>query len=189
MMSNDLPSNWQRRTLGDVGKIITGKTPSTKVSEHFNGDVPFVTPSDMDNRKMIETTERYFIEKHSHLGGFDGRFRLTPQTIFDFQRRMQNWASDVLLTFDLRRQTFFTVRWGGGYERLFEEEFERLFGEEVGSRRGLSPIIIPSARATRPTSPSPPRPSRPRSIQPASRPPTPGALLTLIREPGRATRA
>jgi hypothetical protein len=180
-------------------------------------------------------TSYNFIEKHSHLGGFDGRFRINPQTVFDFQilgttsrrfffdperqrsvfrtgnglgyfvrydyagrhftadiagagrtryyrtevgftrrfntnqyeffasynsepkpkaqliawhisnftrtnfdfqRRMQNWASDVQFTFDLKRQTFFTFRWGGGYERLFQEEFRRLFEEDFGSRAG-----------------------------------------------------
>ena len=38
----------QEIKVGDLGKIITGKTPSTKVSEYFGGDYLFVTPSDLD---------------------------------------------------------------------------------------------------------------------------------------------
>jgi len=50
-------------TLGDLGPIITGKTPSTKVPGHFGGAIPFVTPRDMDGRKTINSTERYLTEK------------------------------------------------------------------------------------------------------------------------------
>jgi len=44
--------------LGEVGQIVTGKTPPTSNAQHYGEDVPFVTPSDMDNRKIISRTER-----------------------------------------------------------------------------------------------------------------------------------
>jgi type I restriction enzyme S subunit len=50
-------------TLGDLGRIVTGKTPLTLVTDNFGGDIPFVTPSDMDGRKMISSTLRYLTEK------------------------------------------------------------------------------------------------------------------------------
>jgi len=37
-----------------------------------------------DNLGLIATTYN-FIEKHNQLGGFDGRFRLNPQSVFSFQ--------------------------------------------------------------------------------------------------------
>lgn len=49
-------------TLGDLGLIVTGKTPSTKVPDHFGGGIPFVTPRDMDGRKRIFETERHLTE-------------------------------------------------------------------------------------------------------------------------------
>jgi len=55
-------SEWCEKSLGDLGRIVTGKTPSTSVSEFFGGDVPFVTPSDMDGRKVISRTERYLTQ-------------------------------------------------------------------------------------------------------------------------------
>ena len=57
------PSGWSIATLGDLGRIVTGKTPSTKVAGHFGGDVPFITPSDMDGRRVIATTERHLTEQ------------------------------------------------------------------------------------------------------------------------------
>ena len=54
-----VPKGWQVRKLEEMGTIKTGKTPSTKVSKNFGGEVPFLTPSDMDGRKFIFETRRY----------------------------------------------------------------------------------------------------------------------------------
>lgn len=32
--------------ISDIGKIVTGKTPKTSVSENYGGNIPFLTPSD-----------------------------------------------------------------------------------------------------------------------------------------------
>jgi type I restriction enzyme, S subunit len=49
---------WKELRLGDLGRTVTGKTPSTTIAGCFGGDVPFVTPSDMDGRKFIFHTAR-----------------------------------------------------------------------------------------------------------------------------------
>jgi type I restriction enzyme S subunit len=54
-----IPKGWRVAKLFEIGKIITGKTPSTKIPEYFGGDIPFITPSDMDSRKIIRKTTRY----------------------------------------------------------------------------------------------------------------------------------
>lgn len=51
-------SEWAEVSLGDLGRIVTGKTPSTSVPDYFGGNVPFVTPSDMYGHKVISRTER-----------------------------------------------------------------------------------------------------------------------------------
>jgi len=43
------PSDWVETTLGEVGKTITGKTPSTKEDSFWNGEIPFITPTDINN--------------------------------------------------------------------------------------------------------------------------------------------
>ncbi len=53
---------WEDLTLGDLGRIVTGKTPLTAIEGNFGGQIPFVTPSDMDGRKTISTTARYLTE-------------------------------------------------------------------------------------------------------------------------------
>jgi type I restriction enzyme S subunit len=56
-------SDWKKYKLGDVGRIVTGKTPPTKDSENFGSEYPFITPRDMNTQKFIRGTERYLSEK------------------------------------------------------------------------------------------------------------------------------
>ena len=57
-----MAGEWEDLTLGDLGRVVTGKTPLTAVEGNFGGQIPFVTPSDMDGRKTISTTVRYLTE-------------------------------------------------------------------------------------------------------------------------------
>jgi len=52
---NDYP-RWQKKTLGDIGAIITGKTPSTSNADLWGGDVLFITPTDIDNNIKYQDT-------------------------------------------------------------------------------------------------------------------------------------
>jgi type I restriction enzyme S subunit len=49
---------WTRRKVSDFGNIITGGTPRTSVGEYWNGDIPWVTPTDILGQKDIYSTER-----------------------------------------------------------------------------------------------------------------------------------
>ncbi|CEF33592.1 Type I restriction-modification system, subunit S (fragment) [Xenorhabdus nematophila str. Websteri] len=50
---------WYEYSLFEMGEVITGKTPSTSVSDNWNGDILFVTPTDMDDSiKYLSSTER-----------------------------------------------------------------------------------------------------------------------------------
>lgn len=53
-------SKWTKTKLKDLGKIVTGKTPSSKINEPFSSQgVLFVTPRDMKGQRWIVQTERY----------------------------------------------------------------------------------------------------------------------------------
>ncbi|MDK8187907.1 MULTISPECIES: restriction endonuclease subunit S [Sphingomonas] len=49
---------WSTKRLCEVGRIVTGKTPPTAINANYGGDVPFVTPTDMDGRRTIDRTLR-----------------------------------------------------------------------------------------------------------------------------------
>ena len=42
-------SNQIKTQIGKLGRIITGKTPPTKVIEYFGYKYPFITPSDISD--------------------------------------------------------------------------------------------------------------------------------------------
>jgi type I restriction enzyme S subunit len=54
-----MSSDWQTLTIGELGRVVTGKTPKTSDPLNFGGDIPFVTPTDMDGSKSILKTARY----------------------------------------------------------------------------------------------------------------------------------
>ena len=54
---------WRESTLDQLGRIITGKTPSSCNSEYFGGGIPFVTPKDFTGRRRIWSTDRHLTEK------------------------------------------------------------------------------------------------------------------------------
>lgn len=42
------PHLWPMKRIGDLGEVVTGKTPSTANRAYYNGKYLFVTPSDLD---------------------------------------------------------------------------------------------------------------------------------------------
>lgn len=55
--------DWQIKTIGDLGDIITGGTPSSRNPECFGDKYPFITPSDIDGSSRYITTKRFLSEE------------------------------------------------------------------------------------------------------------------------------
>lgn len=53
-------SEWKETEISKIGEVVSGGTPSTSISEFWNGDILFVTPFDLSriNTAYIEDTER-----------------------------------------------------------------------------------------------------------------------------------
>jgi type I restriction enzyme S subunit len=57
-------SEWKEYKLKELGRIVTGNTPSSKFPEEFGNEMPFVTPSDYKNyNKWITAAERNLSQK------------------------------------------------------------------------------------------------------------------------------
>jgi type I restriction enzyme S subunit len=54
---------WNTWKIGDIGRIVTGKTPPTQNPNNFGNKYPFITPRDMLGQKRIQKTERYLSEE------------------------------------------------------------------------------------------------------------------------------
>ena len=53
---------WKTVRIGDLGRIVTGRTPSSERPDEFGNVHPFITPSDIDNTTKFAKTERYLSE-------------------------------------------------------------------------------------------------------------------------------
>lgn len=53
---------WKEVKIGDLGQIITGKTPKTSIRENWGGKIPFLSPSDDMSNKTSPVTARTLTE-------------------------------------------------------------------------------------------------------------------------------
>ena len=53
-----IPKGWEVKCLGDIGNVITGKTPSAKVEGSYGDECNFITPRDITDSPIILNTER-----------------------------------------------------------------------------------------------------------------------------------
>lgn len=53
---------WKFVKVSELGKIVTGKTPKTKITENYCGKTPFLTPSDNMTTKYVEKTAKTLSE-------------------------------------------------------------------------------------------------------------------------------
>ncbi len=57
-------SEWKGFKISELGRVVTGTTPSSKFPEEFGNDMPFVTPSDYkDYNKWVVAADRYLSKK------------------------------------------------------------------------------------------------------------------------------
>ena len=67
---------WEVKKVHQFGEVITGSTPSTQIKEFWNGNIPWVTPTDISDKKDIYTTEREITDK-----GLGSIRRLPPNSV------------------------------------------------------------------------------------------------------------
>lgn len=54
--------DWMYEEIGEIGEVITGKTPSTSDSALWDGDIQFVTPTDITENKYQHHTQRTVVK-------------------------------------------------------------------------------------------------------------------------------
>lgn len=56
-------NTWRTVKVEELGRIVTGKTPKTAISENYGGDIPFLTPSDDMSVKYVNRTTKSLTDK------------------------------------------------------------------------------------------------------------------------------
>ena len=54
-----LPVGWENTEIKNFATVVTGKTPSTKNSNYFGGDIPFIKTPDMHQNIYMDNVEQY----------------------------------------------------------------------------------------------------------------------------------
>lgn len=69
-------SRWRRTPIGEVCRVVSGTTPSTSVDSYWNGEVVWITPTDLGalNGRILLKTERTITEAARE----DHRIELLP---------------------------------------------------------------------------------------------------------------
>ena len=49
---------WVPKKLSEVGDIVTGSTPPTGIKKYWDGNIPWITPTDINDQKDIYNSER-----------------------------------------------------------------------------------------------------------------------------------
>lgn len=60
--TDEVPSKWQQVKVKELGDVITGKTPSTKIAEYYGDEVPFIKTPDMSNSVYVVKTNQMLSE-------------------------------------------------------------------------------------------------------------------------------
>ncbi len=53
---------WEPKSIGQLGEVVTGGTPSTAQPEYYGGDRLFVSPADISDERFIEKTKTTLTE-------------------------------------------------------------------------------------------------------------------------------
>lgn len=56
-IKDGVPEGWTSGVIGDLGEIVTGKTPSKKMASYYGDDVPFIKTPDMHGNSVVTKTE------------------------------------------------------------------------------------------------------------------------------------
>ncbi|MCI0444250.1 restriction endonuclease subunit S, partial [bacterium] len=51
-------NDWQQKQIKEIGEIITGRTPSTRCKNFYDGNYNLISPVDLDNGKYVKTAHR-----------------------------------------------------------------------------------------------------------------------------------
>lgn len=101
------PMRWPKEPIGQLGNIVTGKTPPTNNEGMFDGTIPFATPGDLDNwlcstqRTVTEAGANYtkLVRAGSALVGCIGnvgKMAKTPvPTTFNQQINAIEWSDRI----------------------------------------------------------------------------------------------
>ncbi|WP_261134788.1 restriction endonuclease subunit S [Bacillus sp. Marseille-Q3570] len=57
-----IPATWEVVPVSNIASILSGGTPKTRISEYWDGNIPFYTPKDSSSNYYVNVTEKMITE-------------------------------------------------------------------------------------------------------------------------------
>lgn len=116
------PKEWEVKTLSQVGKVSSGSTPLRLRSEYYNGDIPWVKTTDLNNSYIYRTEEKIneiaikktsvkWVEENSILVAMYGGFNQIGRTGLLKVRGTTNQAISSLFVDEVNYNSEFILHW------------------------------------------------------------------------------
>ena len=62
-ITDGVPEGWTPATIADIGRVVTGKTPSKKRESYYGDDIPFIKTPDMHGNTLVIHTDESLSEE------------------------------------------------------------------------------------------------------------------------------
>ncbi len=157
---NNLPDGWRMGTIGDLGEMVSGATPSTTVPEYWceNG-IPWISPADL-SRTGLKFISRG--AKDITKSGYDSASTwLLPKGSVLFSSRAPIGLMGIVVSELCTNQGFKSIvpneKYGFGYvyyclnslkDKIASENTGSTFDEVSGERLKLYEVVLPEEKVT-----------------------------------------
>lgn len=127
-----IPEDWEIVSIGDLGHILGGGTPSTNNSQYWDGGIPWFTPSEIGKRKYVAFSCRTITDSGLHASSTN----LLPKGTILLTTRASIGDSAILLHSATTNQGFQSIVVNNN---LFSNEFVYyLLKKNVGAMLNIS---------------------------------------------------
>lgn len=117
-----IPEDWEAKTLSDINTITTGSTPSRSNNKYFNGSIPWVKTTDLNNSYIFDTEEKItelalketsikYVEENSILVAMYGGFNQIGRTGLMKIRGTTNQAISSFLVDEVNYNSEYVLQW------------------------------------------------------------------------------
>ena len=116
-ITGGVPEGWERHRINDVCDTVGGGTPSTKVSEYWNGDITWVVPSDVtkNDSLVLLDSDRKITER----GLRKSSARMVPSNTILMTSRASVGYFALLMSEACTNQGFINIVPQSEYDRLY----------------------------------------------------------------------
>lgn len=124
--------------IGDLGIVVTGKTPRTDIPDNYGGDIPFLTPTDLNGEKCVLRTAQRVSKK----GALEVKKNILPPLTICFS--CIGTIGNVVLTNceTIANQQFNSIILNKSFDPDYIYYVLRLYGKKLRDKIGNNSTVL-----------------------------------------------